>query len=115
MYPTLLSHLIMEAYGRKDGASGMLILKQGDMTQRAGVNLIGGAFAGQSADTCLACQTMGPVRDPGCHNKLALTSYNQAAPFGPSLGYISSTFALAFTPGAAQFICARDRFVLLYI
>lgn len=35
----------------------------------------------------------------GCHPKLSVQSYQQVSPFNASVGLMSATFALAFTPG----------------
>ena len=38
-------------------------------------------------------------RSPGCAPKVTRQSYNQASPFTPAVGLVSSTFAIAFSPG----------------
>ncbi|PNH07881.1 Fibrocystin-L [Tetrabaena socialis] len=80
--------------------AGILILKVGEMTQAARVDLVDSIVAGRThPEVCGLCATNAGVGDPGCHPKLSIQSYNKAPPFSPSVGLVSSVFAVEFTKG----------------
>ncbi|KAG2448780.1 hypothetical protein HYH02_006132 [Chlamydomonas schloesseri] len=80
--------------------AGVLILKAGDMTQKAEVEMFDSIIAGRThPEVCSMCETAG---QPGCHAKLSVQSYNRFNPFTPAMGLVSATFATEFTIGPEQ-------------
>ncbi|PNH07097.1 Fibrocystin-L [Tetrabaena socialis] len=83
--------------------AGILILKVGEMTQAARVDLVDSIVAGRThPEVCGLCASNEGVGDPGCHPKLSVQSFNKVPPFSPSVGLVSSTFAIEFTKGPEQ-------------
>ncbi|KAG1667228.1 hypothetical protein FOA52_009793 [Chlamydomonas sp. UWO 241] len=97
--------------------AGILVLKIGSLHQEQQVSIEGGVIAGAtSPEVCTLCTTRTRgleeqrpdgtevyMGDSGCAMKVARTSYNLNSPFTPSRGLVSSTFALAFTPGPDRY------------
>ncbi|KAG2432951.1 hypothetical protein HXX76_008679 [Chlamydomonas incerta] len=80
--------------------AGVLVLKVGEMTQKAEVEMFDSIIAGRTnPEVCAMCEQQG---QPGCHPKLSVQSYNSWNPFTPSVGLVSATFATEFTPGPEQ-------------
>lgn len=83
--------------------ANILILFKGDLTTDGKVTMNNMNFIGQSGpDVCALCVTRngnGGNNDPGCHQKIARTSYNAFSPFTPAKGLLGSVFAMKFTPG----------------
>ncbi len=88
------------------------VCHRGGMNDPASVTITNFTSVGMSGpDVCSLCQRRvdSSNLDPGCHPKLARTSYNQQSPFTPATGMLGSVFALMFTPGPERYVSSMTH------